>query len=94
MGYNLLPDEGTRGLDALDDGVLVVGKGRWGVALHGVHLQPHHLLGGEWLRRCLAGQHAGRQAGARESGGKKERNEQRNHVCTVLLIVLFFFPPP
>lgn len=33
-GSSLLPDEGARGLDALDDGVLVVGEGGRGVALH------------------------------------------------------------
>lgn len=74
MGSSLLPDEGARGLDALDDRVLVVGEGGRGVALHCVHGQPHRLLGGDWLRRRLAGQHAGRQA----EGGGVTRGTQKN----------------
>lgn len=65
------PDEGARGLDAVDDGVLVVGEVHRGQPLHRVHRQLHGLLGGERVWWGLAGKHAGGQA----DGGEQENNQ-------------------
>lgn len=58
----LSPDEGAWGLDAVDDGVLVVGEQHRGLTLNRIHRQLHRLLGENRVRRRLTGQHVWRQA--------------------------------
>lgn len=89
--WGVWPDEGARGLDAVDDGVLVVGEEPRSQNLHRIHRQLHHLLRGERVRRRLTGQHGGGQAGGwgqregqRGGGDHRGRGKQGTHCCLSL----------